>query len=836
MLAPITYTLTGIALLFLCGFWSASCLIEKRNDPEFWVWVPILGLIVLVLWNSNLNYLGVPAKYSTVAIAIVSAAADALIMRRMGVGARLNWLVWAIVGGCTLLFTLPFVIHGGFPAFNDAVYYAAVADFVRDHSYFAPAEPAGELPWMSQMLFAQRIGARMGAQYFLAGVSALTGADGYSLFIPATACGLFVALCGFWLLARRMLEQKWAPLAALAIYGTNIAFVQQGGSLNWLSQSVVFGPMYALISFGLTTHTLQWRSVLSGGLLVAGMVSIYPEILPFAAVPIVLFTAIQLIREWRSWSNILLFWSAVIVSAFLVNPYTWFYTLRSILVELHGRLGFYFMHLSWWPMDLYFGLASTVGYSNHSLATAARVFGGVLLCVAIAGLFRLKRDYMIVVAGSGAIYAALALEQFYVRQYSYGFHKFLVYSYYLVPLCAGSGIALVLRRRAGMVIPLVWVLFVTIVSYRFVVTCYFWMPYPMPPGLLNAAQTFSTLTDLASASILPKQGERTLILCPSDALDRWVPYFFRKPVGDLFKSGYFSVIYDRQVTRAETFDYYLTLRSQSSWKDESALLLDNALFSLGKAQTAMITTNEGWYEAEGVGAGAPQWMGKKAKTVVVAPTADVISIEARVNLPPDRESRHLHVTMNGQDAGTFLIDKAETQLVIPDLKVQPGLNDLIYETEQGVRPSREDARLLSLRFNGMHIQADAPSSLNLFRPFDEKFVSGLTPDRWITSSGVQVGFHRPDSGNAVLEIAGEAISASVPGAIEISSEGSAAVRIPVLKAGPFRASTPIPTSSKTTRVVVTITTEHTFRPADAKTSKDTRELGFRLESLRLKAE
>lgn len=840
---PIAYTLTGIALLFLCGFWVAELLFEERR-PEFFAAVPIFGLVVVVLWISNLNYLGVPAKFSTIAIALGSLIADVALLRRRRIEASPHWPTWVIIGGSTLLFVLPDAIYKGFPAFNDAVYYTALGDFVRDRSYFASTEPAHTLPWLSQMLVARTHGTRMGAQYFLAALSYLTGTDSFSTFLPATACGLFCSLCGFCLLARAFLRGAWAPVAALAIYGTNIAFVQEPASLNWLSQTVGFGPMFALIAFGLSMHTLSWRSLLTGALLLSGLVSIYPEVLPIVGVPVLIFGLLLLVQRQQSLSRMILFWTGVIVFAVLLNPYTWFYTLHSVLIEFHATsAGFEFMHISRWPVDLYFGLVSSLGYTNSVLAVGARIAGGVLLCLALAGWLALERNNRIIVAGSGIIYAVVAWQQLYSHHFVYAFLKIVVYSYYLVPLCAASGVALLFTRpswsaaRIGGTASIpIWALFTAITAYRFIVTCYFWMPSPRAPDSLTPAQNISALTDLKQVSLIPKPGERTLILCPPDSLDRWVPYFFRRPVGDLFRSEYYSILNDQPVTHAEAFSYYLTLRSQTSWKDESTVTFQNSLFSFSRAQTAMITTNEGWYGAESSSGGYSQWMSKRSRTVVVAPGPDLISIESHVDLAPDQKPKHLHVSMNGNPAGDFDISRSPVNLVIKDLSIRPGLNDLVLETQEAGQRYGADPRLLGLRFERLRIQSFPPASLNMLRPYEAGFVEGLTVDRWITRTGVQVRFRRPKNRVPEVELSGEAFSASVPGAIQVSTEGGAVIRIPILKAGPFTGSAAIRGVSKATDLILKINVEHTFRPLESNASTDSRELGFRLSSIRLKEE
>ncbi len=840
-LQVITYTLTAIAALFVCGFWLALIVCRTRSLAEVWISAPIFGLIIMVLAAANLNYLGVPVKFSAFLIVAASLVADFFIMRRVGfqtlsTGPLHPWL-FGILVLCTALFLLPDVIHGAFSPFNDAVYYCSIADFVRNNSYFASTDSARTYPWMSQMLVARLTGARMGAQYFLAESSALSGIDGFTAFLPVTATGLFVSFCGFWLLARVLLPSPGAALFALAIYGTNVLFVHEAASLNWLSQTLAFGPLFALISFGIARES-SWRSILAGGLLLAGLVSIYPEILPIAVVPIAIAVFLDLWNREQTMKQAVLRWAALLGISVAANPYAWFYTLRSVLNEFHATtLGFAFMNLSWLPVDIYFGLARMAGFSYSWVARGATLFGATLAVTALIGLLRLDRKMRMVIVASGAVYLALVWHQLYISHFVYSSQKILLYSFYLVPVCAGSGLAYLISnpRRSlpggiGRAQAAIWICFVGWAFYRFTLDDYVRNSYP---GMLAPIEQLASLQDLRALQHLIKPGQTTLIACPRDAYDRWIPYFFRQPVGDLYKSIYFASLAGETVTNPERYDYYLTLRPITSWKTPSEVLFENQLFSFSKAQTTLVVTNDGWHDVEYANGRPFQWMAKKGHVLLLAPESDALSVEAEVGLT-DGATKHLHISLNGERLGDYALNSTSSKFSTAEFAVPAGSSDLVLETDESPHLYGNDPRQLNLQFHYLRIHSLAPLTLNLLDTEQTHFVQGLTEDRWVTDRGVEARFPNLGGSEAVLEMTGEAMTATAPGQISLQADDGLPVTQSIDRPGAFTRTFTLPMKAGQKSLRIRMLPARSVKPASLGVNSDVRDLAFRLTSLKLR--
>src|SRR5271154_6586844 len=122
-LLAITYFFAGLGILYISGFWLAAILFRDEDSSDLLLWAPLLGLSVVVVVLSNLNYLGVPVKFSILVLLALSVAADLLVIRRFlwkRDAQTLNspFIFWAI-GISTALFLLPFILYGAFYQFND---------------------------------------------------------------------------------------------------------------------------------------------------------------------------------------------------------------------------------------------------------------------------------------------------------------------------------------------------------------------------------------------------------------------------------------------------------------------------------------------------------------------------------------------------------------------------------------------------------------------------------------------------------------------------------------------------------------------------------------------
>ena len=836
----LSYTLVAIVLLFSAGFWLSSLLQREKPLTEICAAAPVLGLMIFVLVTANLNYLGVPVKISApLLVALFSAASVYTAWRIRGRTPKdtrdFGWWSLSIALAAALAFLMPYFVTGGYYAYNDAVYYVSIADFVRDHSYFASTAAGVQYPWLRQMGLAQLVWARMGAQYVLAAVSALTGVDGAGVFIPVLAAGIAAACCGFWMLLRRLTASAVAALLGVVLYAGNVTFVHYVAGLNFASQTLALGGMYLLIALAIEGLD-SLRSRFKAALILAGMASIYPEMFPAAGVPVL----IAIVYDWftrRTRIAIgILHWAEAVGLGLVLNAYTWVHLLPNIVTQYNSTdAGFVFLQPSWLPVDLYFGLAGPEKMFPPVWNPVSRFVGTILLAVAVFGIARAERKTRWLIVSAAAIYAAMALVQLQLRHFPYAALKVLVYSFYLAPVALALGLAVLLAhgtrpvRAAGRVLCGVWLIFACGSFSQLVATSYFSASYPLS---LWAGKRWRSLEELRSLMKIPAPGDYTLIACPPDEYSRWVPYFYREPVGDLFPSIYYRLprLGTVNVSDPARFAWYLVYRPNASFRDESAVLYNSELFALSRQQTVLIVTGDGWYSEDPSSKG--HWMSQRAVLLVIAPQPDTVTLQAMVSLAPDRRPKHLRYILDGVPAGGDFLEGA-TDLKTPPFKLAYGYHQLVLETDELAQPTSVDSRPLNLRFGHLHIAQPLRQSLDAERPSDAALILGMTPDRWITNVGARVILANAGWSEVTVEISGEALSAGIPGSIVVRSDAGVSTALSVSDRGKFVRVVKVKVDPAAESFRLTLMPVKTATPASLGANNDQRELGFRVKSIRV---
>jgi hypothetical protein len=378
-------------------------------------------------------------------------------------------------------------------------------------------------------------------------------------------------------------------------------------------------------------------------------------------------------------------------------------------------------------------------------------------------------------------------------------------------------------RSLGKVLCGVWACLAGWAFVRLALTCYFSLPYPMS---MSAGARWSKIAEVSNLAHIPKPDETTLTGCPIDSIARWVPYFYRQPLGDLFPSIYYRFRW-RPVTDPAAFQWYLFCRPDTSWKDEQAALFDNGMFTFSRPQTTLIVTNDGWYGADGYKGSYARWMNRRGRLLLIAPRPDTVTLEAAVHLAPDSLPKHLHYTLDGQPAGEVLVERSE-RLVTPPFNLSAGFHQLVFQTDE--EPRLYGRTKLNLWFGDLHIKQPAPSFLDTRRAADRAFLEGLTPDGWVGKGGVHVLLRNPGASNVVLEIRGYALQDGVPGAIIVRPDDGQAVTTAIESRGPFACRVSLRMhAAEDLRLALVPANVKT--PASLGINGDMRELGFRLISL-----
>ena len=833
----LAYALAGILFLYLTGFWLVGWLKADQTVSALWAWTPVLGLAVTVLVTANLSYLGMPVKISTPLLLLVCCVLDGWAVYRRKPHWYMDqqeWLGLAIAAAGTFLFVLPYVVFGVYHYFADAITYASIADFLRDKSYFDSPEPAHLYPWLSQMLL-YRVGHfRIGSPLYMSAMETVLGINGFAGFVPATATFVFASMCGLWLLLRRFLNSlRIAQLVAHASYCFNVTLVYWPAVSNFMAQAASFGLVYALQVEGVEMDSGSRRmNVLSAGVLIGALISVYPEILPLALAPIFLYHLYAVIRRPIFLREFGIRWCLSLLVAMLVNPYTWTYAAKSVMAELQGRPGFRFLPPSPDYLEYFYGLGDPTGILRR-LEWVPVLVGLVLAAITVMGVRRIEGKLRAFVCISLLFYGSMALYEKEVLQYDYGFLKALVFMSFLIPIGVGSGMGYLLslpRKSAlgalGRTTGTAWAGLLCIVMGLFEITAYGMYPLPWYPRHRSARGSMEEFFGLSSVSGVPKPNEKTLIVVPDEALDKWVSYFFRKPVGDLLPGSYFAVI-NSPITDFSQYRYVIGQTDATAWADEDKIIFQNRDFTFSRIQPFILAGRNGWYGLEVSSDRTAEWMGKRGEMIAYLPKAGTIRLQAIIHLTPDLRKKHLNLFVGGKEVGSYFVDHEPFLLETGDVSLAAGLNTLVFETDEAPARYGADPRLLNLLWEPLRIVRGAPSFISADNPRQAGYLEGLSGG-WVSDAGLRVRFARPETGESVLKIHGDLwnIKGLVPERLKITADGKELPDVVINKSGVFVVSVPVRVVKGSELFEVRIVPQNTFCPKELGMNNDPRHLAF----------
>ena len=400
-----------IGCFYVHGFWISALAFPDLRQRQ-WAVAPLLGALVQALLLAHLSYLGLGVSETIWPLLLVSAGLDGWVWWRKRQSLGIEWGYAALAGGVTMLFLLPYVLYNGYPFLGDSFMYDSISDFVREHGYFASAEPAQTYPWMSMMRYAQNVHLAMGASFTQAAAGELLRQDSPTVFLPVTAAFLYLSLCGL-----RLLLGNLGVLAGLLLYGTNVPLVLQPAAINVLRQVGGSGFLYLLAALALQSGTF-WQL----GLALAGVITFYPEFLPFAAVPI----AVLLL--WRRDLVEVRRWATAVGVAVILNVYGWLAAVQNVLFHWQAKPGF--------AVD-----ASGSDYAAMLAGGRGGLIAGlVVMAVAAWGWWRLDGSYRVYTAAAVALFGGFALYLQFGPHYSYGVYKNVLFSFYVIVVCLAAAL------------------------------------------------------------------------------------------------------------------------------------------------------------------------------------------------------------------------------------------------------------------------------------------------------------------------------------------------------------------------------------------------------------
>ncbi len=834
------YFILSLIILYGCGEWLCRLLVDDQDQEQSWAWSPLLGLAYFTTALSYLSYLGIPVKVSTPLVLIAGGLLTYLTPRKLSSLTDRPYFSAPFFGalGGTLLFLGPYVFTGGFPFFGDEFTYVSIADFIRDHGYFASAEPADEFPWKSQMLLYRLTGLRMGMQYLLAGVASLVGGSSVTGFVPVTAACLYCCYCAMWLFLRATLPKLGGVWLGFFLYTTNLMMVQWPAAINLLPQT---GGMGLVISFFASIVQLPgsgFRSAARTGLLLSAACLAYSEMLPMLIACAGLFTVGLLLTRETPLRSAVMYWLMCFGTTIVANPYMLFYSIKGILIQSASQPGL--------PIDIgflnylrmSFGLFGPVDL--HPIpAAAATGLALVMGAATLGGFWFVAGRARVLLIASAVVFGGLELYFSSLIHYSYGAYKILLYSYYLLPVLLGAGLPGVFglvpqkaRLSVGSGLALGWFCLTGLVQYHYLGSSYDTTRHARYAHRDGPGRAMTHFSDLEKISGLVRPGERTLQFIPEDDLNKWASYYFRNPVGLFFKGPYFSVLAGRRLPADASYDYLLLNRKNSAVADRDLLLFENDVFVFSRMQSFISLGEKGWHDWEDVGGKPMRWMSNKAELYAYASSADKMSLALRVHLGPDGKKKSLIVSRAGKELARAHLPDSSNDVVLKDLALEPGVQTLEITTDISAVQTGSDQRILNVLIEP--IQAShSPSRLSTQEASQRALISGVGLDGWVLAQGIEFGLGVKRSGGHSLLISGElpGIPSVMPQQLLIEV-GTRKHTVTITTAGSFIVKVPLGTLEAGT-VQVRLKPLKSLIPKALGINEDPRSLAFHLNQVEL---
>lgn len=828
----------GLAILYLCGAWISERLIPEDERDLRWAWTPLFGLVVFMTALSNLNYLGVPVK---VAAPITVAMGGFLTywFRRRGDGTPYFGVPFLVAIASTLLFLGPYVLTGAFAFYGDEFTYVSIADFVRDHGYFASAEPAQDTPWKSQMFLYQYLHLRMGTQYLLAGVAALPGVQAVSAYVPVTALCLYCCFCAMWLLVRAVLAEGTARWVAYVLYSTNLMLLHWPAANNFLPQTAGMAMAIAFLAALVRLGAPGLWPTLTGGAMFSGLCLVYPELLPIWLMIAGAYTLGLLVTKELGIGGAVQNWAKLLAVGVLLNPYTFYYSVAGVLFQSSARPGFDVEVSLVGFLRMAFGLIGPVDLSGAP-ATAAAALALTMGLVALLGITRLAGRGRLVVWAGVLVLGALEAYFLFVAKYSYGGYKILLFGFFLIPLLFGAGIMQAKRWLPGASLTAVvgamfvaWAALAGMVELHFLRSGYDTARhafYAHPKGAGHFMEYFS---DLEKISGVVQPGQRTLQFIPEDHFNKWASYFFREQVGLYFRGPFFSSIASRPMPPDTGYSYLLMNRRSATLQDPELILYQNDLLTFSRVQSFISFGETGWFDWEQVSGKPMRWMSNRAEMIAFSPSQQKITLSTKVYLGPDGKKKHLIVSRDGKELARTLLSEAANAVVLRDLELVPGFQKLTFETDVPSQQAGGDPRELNVLFEAISMQGD-PTQLMTSREEHRVLLKRLSGDGWVLAEGIATTMGVRTAGPHELVIRGNVpgLSVVLPQQLVIDT-GSIRKTATIMGGGPFSVSVPLgdlPAGGVTLQILPS----KSFTPRALKINDDPRALAFQLDSLELK--
>lgn len=833
-----------VCLLYLAGQWAELVFPEAIDRFGRFAIYPLLGLISLTSLITAGSYAGIPISQSAFVVLLFHIPFSILGARRAHTRSRMSewsdkWLI-AIIAVVVMLFLWPYSKDRTFFVFGDSYTYMTIADYLREHSYRDAPLDFDTFPWKSHT--AMYVGGhyRIGAQAFLALVSACFGISSDRAFMPVTGSLLavsFLSLAGF---LRSFSGSAMSRFTTMALYVSNIFFVLGPSVNNFLPQ--IPGISCVILLFAISSGRISTSDAVLRGVIGAGILLFYPEIAIFAVGGVLCNFAISLLRKEIPLGGAVRSVLTTLGVAVLVNPLVAYSAIYSLFLHSKARSGYDV------PLSLSILLRSIVGYQGLVESSSSLLYVGITMGILgigllVWGILRLEIAHRYRWLASAVLFVFTGFYTYFVADYSYATFKTLNYGFFLIATAIGFGWGNLWDRFRGnrlgqgamAAIALVWAFGLMIIFQDFLSTHYDMVRHPIhahAAGLRGFAQEYEDLTALAR---IPGNGEETIAFIPTGPVERWATFYYRSPLDLYFREGVPQVGAPK-LPRNINQNYVLGETGATAFQDPKSLIFGNSRFIFSKAQPTLSLTNRGWYPEEIVRGIPRRWMGNQSELVVWMPKNGLIRLQSNVGNPSFPKPQALEVLVDEKLLGQVKLETADSLFDTGEFALAAGVHIIRFKALNVSKASATgDTRLLTLLWERMRFAEPTPSEIVLSATKANLQIKGLSADRWLMDSAAEFMIAIPTSAQKYLRVKGDlpGIPLILPQTVIATFGGGAKTIVTIEKPGPFEVDIPIP-AGVSGNVAVTLRAGKTFSPAAISANPDTRLLGMFLYSIAVK--
>ncbi|MCZ8512557.1 hypothetical protein O9H85_09035 [Paenibacillus filicis] len=495
----IGYYIGILFIIFSSGIWLSYIFgksIFKNNKLILAFLLGFLWLILFSSWSSYAGFSFVKSCYYLLGISCLLSLITLIIEYRNRT--LHNWLLTkhtAIVLFLSFLSGIivlsPMLIFKAFNPYVDAFTYLSISDYLLTHSYFDPAQPDANSPWLTQMKMYQVMGYRMGAQFFLSFIASIYNRHfSLDVYVPVLAVGQFMLVLAIWLFNKYVLKLANAALIIIVIFTSfHIGIPIQNSLFGFFPQSygmVVIMLVFTFMTVALTNKTNSLQNILLSSLSIAVLIITYNELVPFAFLSLSIILIYLSIKQ-KNVKSLLLKSSVVIVITIIFSNIALVKAIQSVKHQLSAVVGWQIDYTLWDYVELVLSLHpimyEAAFYNKYPFLNVILSIFTILIVVLIIkgfteGKYKKELLYLICLSSSFLLvlfyftYIAHNPWNTQLRGHSWSIYKTVQYLFVLIPSVIGLGLYGSFNRSSitKRLIPLYGLIFITL---SMVITYYY---------------------------------------------------------------------------------------------------------------------------------------------------------------------------------------------------------------------------------------------------------------------------------------------------------------------------------------------------------------------------